>query len=459
MGVQEMVLIRGAGVTYLTTKPIPSKSHMEVQVHDPLAVEPDSWTIVSVTDYDLIANACVFNADYNLSPYDLVNVRVADTPNELVTTPTEIGTIVGIEDEIVIVAGLEDEILEVVAMKPDIEDIVSIQANIVDVSTDPLRQSILDGYDNATKAENEATASAVSAEESLDHAGESLAGELTSESWSSAPRDTDVTQFTWNSTTDTMEEAPIVNGRSSYHWQEMAKLVASGLSFQGTWNAVDCSLPPTPTPPAGDVANGYFFIVASSTGDTTLCPDMNAGDWLVWSGDLTGDTVVEGNWNLINWTFAWDAISDVTVNGLPTVNGDDLVSTAKSDADNALQDTAIGERVTQVDYDAGQLVQDNDVEARAPTPTYPADEGLALVAREAGNNWEKILGLPLETGNLGKTVSNQGVEGDSSWRFVVSNPTNVTADETIIANGMMVSPTIDDNITVTVPDGQTFVVL
>jgi len=105
-----------------------------------------------------------------------------------------------------------------------------------------------------------------------------------------------------------------------------------------------------------------------------------------------------------------------------------------------------------LDKDLGQL---GDVTITNPV----ANE--AIVFNVSTNGWENgtVIGLPNETGHLGKTVSNEGVEGDSSWRFTVSNPTNVNADETLIANGMMVSPTIDDGFTITVPDGQTLVIL
>ncbi len=87
--------------------------------------------------------------------------------------------------------------------------------------------------------------------------------------------------------------------------------------------------------------------------------------------------------------------------------------------------------------------------------------GDALVYDDGTSKWinGKVLGMPTETNHLGETVSNEGVEGDSSWRNVVSNPTNVKRDETLIANGMMVSPTIDDGFTITVPDNQVLVVL
>jgi len=338
MSVQENVLQRGSGLNYQSTKPIASKSHMEVQVHEPIA---GIWTVVGIKNYDLITNACVFNADFDLSIYDLVNVRVGDTPNDLATQPSDIGTVVGIEDEIVIVAGIADEAVTVAGIRDEVVLTASMETEIKDVTSEPLRQSIIDGGSNANRAEVAADASEASYQRSLDvevavvaqgdvaedYSGEAEASKLSADSWANAPRATDVIAYTWNPTTDLIEQTPIPNARSSFHWQEIAKLASGGLTYQGLWDVVDCSEPPTPTPSAGELANGYFYIVNSASGDSTGCPNVGVGDWLVWSGDLVGDGTVEGGWGLVNWSFAWNAISDVTVNGLPTANGQDLLPT------------------------------------------------------------------------------------------------------------------------------------
>lgn len=91
-----------------------------------------------------------------------------------------------------------------------------------------------------------------------------------------------------------------------------------------------------------------------------------------------------------------------------------------------------------------------------PTPAFPADEGLALVARATGNDWEKILGLPLETGNLGKSVTTDGVEGDSFWSYVNTNPNTMTSDQTMTVGtsaSVVDGFTIADGVTLTIPDG------
>lgn len=96
-----------------------------------------------------------------------------------------------------------------------------------------------------------------------------------------------------------------------------------------------------------------------------------------------------------------------------------------------------------------------------PIPAFPADEGLALVTRATGNAWEKILGLPLETGNKGMNVTNHGVEGDSYWTPIITNPNAITADVVIDTgvNASVVEPIINDGVTVTIPDGSVLVIL
>ncbi|RLA72762.1 MAG: hypothetical protein DRG30_07035 [Epsilonproteobacteria bacterium] len=95
-------------------------------------------------------------------------------------------------------------------------------------------------------------------------------------------------------------------------------------------------------------------------------------------------------------------------------------------------------------------------DANVPSPSFPTDEGLALVAHATGNDWEKILGLPLETGHLGKSVTTNGVEADSFWSFVNTNPIAMNADQIMTAGtsaSVVDGFTINDNITLTVPDG------
>jgi len=84
--------------------------------------------------------------------------------------------------------------------------------------------------------------------------------------------------------------------------------------------------------------------------------------------------------------------------------------------------------------------------------------GESLVYNDQNGEWEngKVLGLPNETGNLGKSVTTDGVEGDSFWSFVNTNPNVMNADQVMTAGtsaSVVDGFTINDNITLTVPDG------
>ena len=96
-----------------------------------------------------------------------------------------------------------------------------------------------------------------------------------------------------------------------------------------------------------------------------------------------------------------------------------------------------------------------------PDGVFPEDEGLSLVAREAGNDWEEILGMPDETDNDHMTVSTYGVKKDSFWTPVVISPDVISANFALVAgsNGSIVSPTISDGVTITIPDGAVLVIL
>ena len=349
---------------------------MEVQVQNTVTLE---WSIVNVADYDLINNFCIFGAEYDLSPYNNVNVRVADTPNELATSESDIGTVVGIKDEIIIVAGLSDEVITVADIESEIVTAVGMEAQIRDVTAEPLRQSIIDGNANAGRAETAADASEASAVDSEDSyqrallvepevvaqgdvqelrviaegdtqiarvglqgdiqdqrvinegdtqvarlvanvdvaedsAGWADADARQADAWANTAVNEDVIRFTWDEVNDVLIQEPMIGQRSSFHWQTIAQTVAAGLKYQGTWDSVDCSVPPIPAPPAGELANGYFYIVTSATGDTALCPNLSIGDWIVWSGDLSGDGTVEGQWAIVDWTFDWSAITGVPEN-------------------------------------------------------------------------------------------------------------------------------------------------
>jgi len=343
MSVQENVLQRGSSLTYPSTKPIASKTHMEVQVHNSTT---DVWDVVSVDDYDLITNSCVFNVDYDLSDYDLVNVRVGDTPNDLATQPSDIGIVSGIADEIVTVAGISDEVVTVAGIEAEVVTTAGMETQIRDVTSELLRQSIIDAEGNADSAEQSAVDAEAShqatllvepeviaegaiqvqavsdegdaqvvnvqaaGEVAVDKAGEADASSRTADSWANAPKDTEVILYTWDVVNNVITSAPIPNSRSAFHWEEVAKTVSAGLTYRGTW-----SMDATCTLPANDTELGAFYVVDAVD---PACTTYMVGDWLIWNST---------SWDRAPASIDWSAVHGVTVNGLPPANGQDLLPT------------------------------------------------------------------------------------------------------------------------------------
>jgi len=255
-------------------------------------------------------------------------------------------------------------VVSVIAMRAIQKSILDIEQEVLEQGEIQVARVIAEGDTQdarvISEGNNQVARAVTEVDKAEDYAGTSNAEALTSDSWANAPLDTDVIQYTWNQTTDTMDSAPIPNARSSAHWSEIARTSAAGLIFQAIWDSVDCSLPPTPVPNPGQLANGFFYIIGSVTGDSSLCPELSVGDWLIWSGDLDGDITVEGAWQLVNWTFSWAAISDVTVEGLPTAHGDNLASAGTSytmteqDATDEAQDALISDNTAKVGITTSQ---------------------------------------------------------------------------------------------------------
>ncbi|MDB4681402.1 hypothetical protein OAE88_00680 [bacterium] len=66
--------------TFPSSKHIPTKAHMAVWRKITIG---QTWEQVSSSEYQLIANSCVLNALLNITIYDAIEIRVADTPDEL----------------------------------------------------------------------------------------------------------------------------------------------------------------------------------------------------------------------------------------------------------------------------------------------------------------------------------------------------------------------------------------
>ena len=69
--------------------------------------------------------------------------------------------------------------------------------------------------------------------------------------------------------------------------------------------------------------------------------------------------------------------------------------------------------------------------------------------------------IPTESAHSNETLSNKGVDGDTYWSPLVYNPQAITEDIIMNAGGhaSIVSPTISDGVTITIPDGSILVIL
>lgn len=126
---------------------------------------------------------------------------------------------------------------------------------------------------------------------------------------------------------------------------------------------------------------------------------------------------------------------------------------------------------TATDMASEATTQADRAEANAgttfPNPVFPTAEGYVLTAREAeGNVWEEAQGgtgsgLPDENGQSFKTITNNGVTGNSFWSPFVTSPNVVSEDFTLAsgASASIVSPTIEDGVTVEIPDSSILVIL
>ncbi len=137
MAVQSTINNVGSGYTYPSTKPIASKAHMTVSLYNLLA---DTWTLMNVSDYDLINNSAVISRSFDMIDYTKIEIRVGDNPDELLALPSDIE----------IVAGMKDEI-----------DLVT---------SDPLYTAILNADENAEKSAESALESKQSANQSYQYA-------------------------------------------------------------------------------------------------------------------------------------------------------------------------------------------------------------------------------------------------------------------------------------------------
>jgi len=152
---------------------------------------------------------------------------------------------------------------------------------------------------------------------------------------------------------------------------------------------------------------------------------------------------------------------DVAVDGSKLDTVEDNAKDDQSAAEVPYTNTTSGLTATNVQtaIDEVDATQDNTttrLDRDIPEPTFPQDEGLPLVAKSTGSVYEEILGLPDETDQTGKSVTNLGTKKSSFWSFVNMNPNIMDEDQTLpsgVSASVVDGFTINDGVTLTIPDG------
>ena len=102
MAIQSEVFSTSFGIrTFTSTKPIATKQHMAVWIK---RIIDNEWLQLSVNSFELINNSAVLTQAPDQAIYSQIEVRVADEPDELATSPNAISIVAGNIDNINVVA-------------------------------------------------------------------------------------------------------------------------------------------------------------------------------------------------------------------------------------------------------------------------------------------------------------------------------------------------------------------
>ena len=243
---------------------------------------------------------------------------------------------------------------------------------------------------------------------------------MTADSYANESEDVLVKHYYYDQPTDTILYNDVPDTYSAFHWLQKSIHTGSGLTYRGTWDSVDCSMPPD------DTENGALYIVRSVTGDTSTCPTLTVGDWLIWSeADDGGDDT----WHLINWTFDWSAITNIPDN---VVNA-----------------------ITQVELDTA-------IATREPTITA-GNDGEVYTSEGGDKVWKPApISLPDATGKAFNELATDGSASDSAeWSPFRMTPNTISEDYTIKSGSTAIigSFELSDGNTITIEDGAKLVVL
>lgn len=181
MAIQSEVFSTAFNVrTFASTKYIATKQHMAIWLK---RVSDETWTQLSVNEFELINNSAVLIDAPSSSIYSMIEIRVADEPNELGSS----------QSDITIVASLESQIQEIVdTVIPNINEILLADDNATIATTKASEASTSAGEALASK--NLAVTSAGNALVSEQNADTSEANALSYKNSAEASATTATTQ-------------------------------------------------------------------------------------------------------------------------------------------------------------------------------------------------------------------------------------------------------------------------
>lgn len=176
MAIQSEVFSTSFGVrSFSSTKHIATKQHMAVWLK---RVSDDLWTQLSVNKFELINNSAVLTEVPSSILYSQIEIRVADEPDELGTS----------QSDITIVAGLATQMQEIVDnVVPNIDEILLADDNAIIATTQAGVATTQAGI--ATTKASEASTSASNALVSEQNADASEANALTYKNDAQSARD------------------------------------------------------------------------------------------------------------------------------------------------------------------------------------------------------------------------------------------------------------------------------
>ena len=135
MGIQTDVYTESAlsSKTFQSTKHIATKAHVAVWQR---RKDNGTWEQLNNTDFELINNFCVLEDTVNTALYDSIEIRVADTPDELGTSLSDISVVAGIASSVVNVSSISNDVVTLSNNTANINSIIANKANIDTVAND-----------------------------------------------------------------------------------------------------------------------------------------------------------------------------------------------------------------------------------------------------------------------------------------------------------------------------------